>query len=267
MMIERREGRTLFGANAAAYEAARPRYPRALYDVLANQGALVPGTGVLEIGPASGVATRDLIARGARPITLVEPDRRFEQQLLALRALTDPVHLRFEAFEDVDLGDQCFDLACAATSFHWLDQKTRAIKIGQHLRRGGYCGLWWNIFQQLGVDDPFHNATAHLLADLPSYSEQGHAGKIPSALRRDERLAEFATTQMFEIPLVHEWRWTLRLDPWTVRNLYEGFSPMRKLGDNQRQRLLDQLVEIAVQEFNGEVARNMTTILYLARRR
>lgn len=66
-------GRAIFGNDAAGYQAARLGYPPELYAAIADRGNGAVRS-ILEIGPGTGLATRDLLARLA-------PDR-----LLAVEA-------------------------------------------------------------------------------------------------------------------------------------------------------------------------------------
>ena len=55
--------RLSFDAAVAIYDEIRPRYPEAMFDDLFR--LLLPGPVVLEVGPGTGQATRDLLDRGA----------------------------------------------------------------------------------------------------------------------------------------------------------------------------------------------------------
>jgi hypothetical protein len=57
------------------------------------------------------------------------------------------------------------------------------------------------------------------------------------------------------------------LDAAQVRTLYEGFSHIQRLPQARRDKLLDDLMEIAQTRFGGRVERNMTSAVYLARRK
>ena len=63
--------RATFDSVAERYDRARPDYPEALFDVLLRQTGLRAGDRVLEVGCATGKATRPLAERGLR-LTCVE---------------------------------------------------------------------------------------------------------------------------------------------------------------------------------------------------
>ena len=256
-----------FGLNPEGYEDARPPYPEMLYQVLIEHGALARGSATLEIGAASGLATRRLIELGAGPITVVEPDERFAPQLSKLRQTTGAdLRVLSCAFEDARLPTHSFGLVAAATSYHWLDPDTALAKIADALAPGGYVALWWNVFTDLDREDPFHDATLPLFGDQ-AISPSGAPDAIPFALDRTAREAEFARNGAYGPVTYFETRWTLVLDTARVGRLYEGFSHIQRLPRPERDALLQRLMEVAQTQFGGRVERNMTSPIYLARRK
>src|SRR5262245_2144681 len=80
-MNAREESRRLsFEERADDYRQARPPYPAEVYELLADRCGLGPGARVVEIGPGTGQATRELLARGA-VLTAVEPGVRLAAHL------------------------------------------------------------------------------------------------------------------------------------------------------------------------------------------
>src|SRR5208282_5991855 len=68
---ERERLRQTFDRAAGIYDRVRPEYPEALFDDLITLTGLTPGDDLLEVGCATGKATRPLARRGFR-ITCVE---------------------------------------------------------------------------------------------------------------------------------------------------------------------------------------------------
>ena len=68
---KREELRQTFGQAAERYDRARPEYPEELFDDLVALAGLTPGDRLVEVGCATGKATRPLAGRGFR-ITCVE---------------------------------------------------------------------------------------------------------------------------------------------------------------------------------------------------
>ena len=76
--------RSTFESVAARYHAARPDYPEALFDALAELAGLKAGDHLLEVGGATGKATLPLARRGFR-ITVVELGADLAAELLSTR--------------------------------------------------------------------------------------------------------------------------------------------------------------------------------------
>src|SRR5215472_18445759 len=68
---DRERLRRTFDRAAERYDRVRPDYPEALFDDLVALAGLTPGDHLLEVGCATGKATRPLARRGFR-ITCVE---------------------------------------------------------------------------------------------------------------------------------------------------------------------------------------------------
>lgn len=265
-LISEREGRLAFGHNPIGYDAVRPPYPEAVFAVLREQGALFSGATTLEIGAGNGLATGRLLALGATPLTVLEPDRRFAPLLQALpKPVQGDYQIIHHAFEEVEFEAESFDLVVSATAFHWLEPTMRVAKLWQLLKPGGYVALFWNTFQDLTKADSFHEATQHLLGNL-STSPSNRPNEMPFALDRSARETEFLSGGRFALSVYLELHWTLTLDAQQVRLLYEGFSQIARLPSEKRTALLDALVNVAESEFKGIVNRNMTTPLYLFRK-
>jgi hypothetical protein len=255
------DGRRAFGADAVNYDNARPDYPAWVFETLRARCGLKPGARVFEIGPGTGVATRRLVGAGAA-VTAIEPDERLAA---VLRARTPQVAVVDSTFEDATLPSASYDLGVSATAFHWMEQRPALAKVASLLKPRGFWAMWWNVFGDSTRDDPFHDATVHLLegGTTPSHPP---SFKHPFALDEAARIGDLDAAGQFADLEVRMERWTLVLDPVQVRALYATFSQFAPLDDMERNRILDALAEIAATKFNGRVERNMVTALYAARR-
>jgi len=265
--IDRGEGRNLFGADPGRYDWARPDYPTRVYEVLRERCGLGPSTRVLEIGAGTGQVTHRLIEFGADPVVAVEPDESLAAHLSSsTKDFGARVDVRVAAFEDVELPDAWFDLALAATAFHWVDQVVGLRRAAQVLRPGGWWAMWWNVFGDPTQPDPFHEATTRLLSHLSASPSAGAKGRPPFALDVEARRADLGDIGGFQ-SIDHELvRWTAHFDVTQIRALYATFSPISRLEHDERERLLDEIARVAKDEFNGRVARRMVTALYTAQR-
>lgn len=263
--LELNDGRRVFGAVAATYDGARPRYPDAVFELLREHCGLGPGTRVFEVGPGTGLATRPLLAAGAA-VVAVEPDGRMAA---VLRDSAGPERLQgvVAAFENADLPEAGFDLGCAATAFHWLDQRPALAKVTRLLRPGGYWAMWWHVFGDPEQPNPFHDATQQLLAPLGTNPSHPKGRTQHFGLDREDRMADLESVGQFEDLDFELLRWTLVVDAEQVRALYATFSHIAVLEEGKRERILDGLHEIAATQFGGRVERHMLTPLYTCRRK
>lgn len=260
--LDRAFGRQAFGTDPAAYDAARADYPAWVFEALRDDCGLGAGSAVFEIGAGSGKATGPLLALGASPLIAVEPDARLAAFLHGARA-SPALEVRTETFEDVALEAGGFDLGLCATAFHWLDEEAALAKIARLLKPGGWWAALWNVYGDDSFPDAFHEATQSLLGRVKSPS--AGRGGIPFALDAAARIAALDATGGFERVLYRTSHWPLRLSADQTVALYATYSDITARED--RTQVLAELRRIAEAQFDGQVTRNMTTILYLARRR
>ena len=259
--IDRSFGRRAFGSDPASYQAVRPQYPDWVFTTLVERCGLGDGKTVFEIGPGTGTATRRLLELGARPLIAIEPDPRLAAYLRGSQrdAALDVV---VSTFEEAVLDESGFDLGVCATAFHWLEEGIALAKVARLLRPGGWWAMVWNVFGDSSRPDPFHEATK-LLLEGPRGPSAGTHG-VPFALDSTARVEALRDYGVFDLIEHRSSTWTLELDPAQTVALYATFSEINARQD--RQTVLAELGRIARDEFQGCVIRNMTTILYVARR-
>lgn len=165
-------------------------------------------------------------------------------------------------FEDAPLGDESFDLAVAATSFHWVDPSVGLPKIGRVVRSGGWVALWWTSFGDPDRADPFHEATKLLLGGEPRPLGSASEFQLDRPAREAElvRHARLVEVSSELIP------WTARLGSVQVRALYGSFFNVIQRPADERAQLLDSIEMIASSDFGGVVERPFVTVLYTGRR-
>lgn len=266
--IPRREGRRLFGRNPEEYDRVRSDYPPEIYRILRNRCGLAPGTSVFEIGAGTGKASRELLRQGANPLTVIEPDPRLVR---FLRSSLAPWRrrVRFVAtpFEDAELPSGAYDLGVAATSFHWLSERTALRKVARLLRPGGWWAAWWSL-----SGDPFHpnafkKAADHLFRDLPGEHNPRTTERVVYARGRKRRIAALRSVGPFDRIGWRTVHWARKLDTPTLVGLHRTFSNISTLPAPTRRWFLTALRNLADEEFGGEVTMRMVATIYTARRR
>jgi SAM-dependent methyltransferase len=123
-----------FGAAARVYDARRPRYPAELIDDLLMQGAPT----VLDVGAGTGIASEQLLDRGANVLG-IEPDPR-----MAEVARDKGVPIEITTFENWRPAERRFDLVVFGQSFHWVNPEIALPKVHRLLHSGGRLALMWN---------------------------------------------------------------------------------------------------------------------------
>jgi SAM-dependent methyltransferase len=129
-----------FAAAADAYERARPDYPAAAVEWLAERLGLRSGRTVLDLGAGTGKLTRQLEATGAA-IVAVEP---LGEMRAWLEAASPGVLALAGTAEEIPLPDASVDALTVAQAFHWFDRSRALAEMHRVLRPGGAVAVVWN---------------------------------------------------------------------------------------------------------------------------
>ena len=265
--ITRNVRSVVFGRDPEAYDRARLEYPSKVFDVLSTRCGLGPGARVFEIGPGTGIATRELLRRGAEAITLVEPDRRLARYLVSsLGPLREKVHLALAPFGRAKLPSSGFDLGVAASSFHWTSERRALRKVARVLTPGGWWAYWNNLHGDPYRSSPFNEALQPLYRELSGGRSRKEAPRTAAARDRKHRLAALRSVGRFDRILREDIRWSVTLSTARVVALWGTFSDVIVLSPRKRRWFLAGLAAVADQNFGGKVPIPMLTYLYTARR-
>jgi SAM-dependent methyltransferase len=125
-----------FGAEADAYERARPSYPPDAVAWLCDALRITAGHAVADVAAGTGKFTRLLVPTGAW-IVAVEP-------VAAMRARLPRLPATAAAAEHLPFRDASLDAITVAQAFHWFDARAALQEFHRVLRPGGRLGLVWN---------------------------------------------------------------------------------------------------------------------------
>jgi SAM-dependent methyltransferase len=146
---DRERLRQTFGSVAEQYDRARPAYPAAVFDDLAELAQLEPGSRVLEVGPGTGKATAELERRGY-VVTGIE----LSPELAEIARRNAPAaEIAVGDFETWEPPEANFDAVVAFTAFHWIAPALRYAKPARLLRPGGALAVVHT--HHVRNDDPF----------------------------------------------------------------------------------------------------------------
>jgi SAM-dependent methyltransferase len=260
--LDTHQGRHLFGQDPESYDAGRPDYPDRVYEILAAECGLGPGARVVEIGPATGLVTARLLAHQAT-VTAVEPSAPLADFLRAAHP-TEALDVITAPFEEAELPDDAFDLAVAATSFHWVQPDVGAAKLRRIVKPGGYVALWWMMFEDPARPHEFDAAAEEILGMSPGTVMD--PGGPPFQLDVDAH-REYLTTAGFTGFAGEVIRSEVRMDAVRLRTLYASMALVLSHPPEERVRLLDAIENLVVDRFGGEVVRPFVTGFYRADRR
>jgi SAM-dependent methyltransferase len=168
-----------FGAVAAQYDAARPRYPEALFDAVEElSGRPLRGARVLDVGAGTGIVTRLLLGRGAE-VVAVEPTPGMAAQL---RGVLPQVPLVRADGNRLPFADGSADFVTYGQAFHWTTPARSVPEARRVLRPGGALAVFWN------VRDRSHGWPAEqeqrMIAACPQYHGYGAVNDSAPELER-----------------------------------------------------------------------------------
>ena len=239
---------TLFENVVAEYDAARPSYPEGVFDALEP----LRGLRVLDVGAGTGIATRQLIERGADVIA-VDAGPAMLQQAVArtpgLRAvIADGARLAIRS--------GVADLVCFAQSWHWLDEGTRVQESHRVLAPGGRWAAWWTHARpdEEPWFDPFWAAV-----------ERACPG-TDRAQRDTDWGSTIADSELFTAPerVVVPWMRDLSVERWMTD--WTSHSRIAQMPADDRAALLATLRAIVDDAFpSGEMTVRCETWLWIAR--
>lgn len=262
-MSETREPlRRTFDSAADLYEAARSSYPEELFDDLVELAGLERGARLLEVGCATGKATRALLERGFS-IVCVEMGAQ-----LADRARHNlagfPVEIHVAPFEAWEGEPEAFDLVFAATAWHWVDPAVRYRKAYRLLRPGGHLAFWSAGHAFPVGFDPFF-ADIQEVYDAIGESRKGE-WPPPSPEQIPNDVAEIEASGLFEDIQVRRYLWErlYRADEYIA--LLNTFSGHIAMDTQKREHLYREIRRRISRRPDHRVRRHWYAILHVARR-
>ena len=262
-MADREALRKSFDAVAHLYAAARPTYPEALFDDLAELAGLRPGDRLLEIGCGPGTATRPLLERGF-PVVCVELGGRLAGE--ARRNLAGlPAEVHVGRFEDWEPNAREYALVYAATAWRWVDPAKRYAKAHQLLRAGGHLAFWDQTHAFPAGSDPFFEEIQEVYDEIGESREGEWPPTEPQDVADDR--AEIEASGLFAVVGVRRYLWarTYTADQYVA--LLSTFSGHIVMEPAEREHLFAEIRRRIAARSDPRVRRHWLAILHVARRR
>lgn len=257
----RETARATFDSVAALYDEARPGYPQALYDDLIALARLAQNARLLEIGAGTGHATLSLAQHGYR-IDCIELGEQMaalaRERLAAFPAVTVTV-----ADFDRWTADAQYDLAFAASAYHWLNPATRVYRIAGLLVPGGHLAVFRNHHVNSTETAAFNAAVQQ------TYKSVLGVDRASNGLPHSEDIApteaaEWCADGQFATATTRLYRWQQKLSAAEYVRQLATHSDHRMLPETDRAHLFKKLQKLINEDFGGIAEKGYLTLLQIA---
>jgi SAM-dependent methyltransferase len=250
---------SVFDAAAREYDAARPSYPDALFDELERVTGPLAGRLVLDWGAGTGIASRQLAARGARVVSLDIG----EQMLRRALARSPATPCVLATGNQMPVRSGVAGLTTFAQSWHWFDPRAGAAEVARVLAPGGYWAAWWNRARAEG-EGWYDDYQELLTASCPRYTWQHHSDQRLGPDWTDPVVAAAGRLEPAGT-VVLRWTRQLRSADWLTDDRSKSY--VIELEPAAREALLGQIEAIIASRFpDGQMTVPYTTTLTMARK-
>jgi len=253
------EPRRSFDGAAEIYHGVRPGYPPSMFDELFR---LLPNNpAILEVGPGTGQATRDLLSRGANVFAVeIGPAMAAKlREVLPSPALTVMVG----DFEEFDVGEHSFDAVFSATAYHWISQKAQVDRPADVLKPGGMVAIV-DVNQVSSPEDK-----GFFTAAQPIYERYGEGHTGPPAPERNAVDPPMHHVlhgdRRFSDVELRTYDWDQTYSAADYRKLMLSYSSTQMMTPLARRGLLDDMENFVRQQFGDQVTRPIVVTLTTAR--
>ena len=217
-----------FSTRVNAYREHRPRYPRAILDVLRRDCGLTWQTMIADVAAGTGLLSEIFLENG-NPVAAVEPNA-------PMRAVCEELRGEFSLLRCVDgtaeatgLANASVDMITVGQAMHWFNLEATRAEFVRVLRPGGWCAVVYNHRKMSG--DAFHDGYEQVLVDFGK-----DYGAVQSSHLTTDRLAAFfspAAMRCSTLPNAQE----LTLESLRGRILSSSYMPQE--GDPKYAAMMD----------------------------
>jgi SAM-dependent methyltransferase len=250
--------RLSFNEAAEIYDKVRPSYPADLFEELFQMLPSQPE--IVEVGPGTGQATKDLLARGASVLAIeIGPATAAR---LRSNLPSDRLRVAVGDFEVIEIAAGEADAVFSATAYHWISREAETDRPAAILRPGGLMAIV-DIIQVNSPEDAGFFAAAQ-----PIYERygQGHTGPpAPTRESVDPTIrAVLDVDRRFDCVDVRKYDWDQTYSASDYRNLMLSYSGTQMMEESDRVGLLDDMESFIRNDFGGVVTRPLVVTLTTA---
>jgi SAM-dependent methyltransferase len=248
-----------FDAAARLYDKFRPGYPEPLFDDLVELSGIPEGGRILEIGPGTGQATLPLARRGFSVLGLELGASMARACRSNVREFPN-VEIRNTAFEDWQVEPEGFDLALAATAFHWIPYRISYPRCARALKPHGSLGLLWNF-----VDIPDTKFYRDLQGIYRRIVPRMHLS-APPELRIERQRKKIVNSGHFGPVTILRYPWQKEYDADSYIGLLKTMSDHAILAPRVRRDIFRAIRKL-IDDHGGAFTRPVVAVLFLAPKR
>jgi SAM-dependent methyltransferase len=247
--------RLSFNETAEVYDEIRPSYPSDLFDALFE--LLPPEPEIIEVGPGTGQATKDLLARGAT-VHAIEIGVAMANKLRS-NLPTDRLRVSVGDFETMHIETGSVDAVFSATAYHWIAPSAQTDRPTIIVRPGGLIA----IVDLIQVDSPSDGG--FFAAAQPIYQRYGEGHQGPPAPAR--RFVDPAIRSILEADgrfqriTVRKYDWDQTYSATQYRKLMTSYSGTQMMNEADRIGLLDDMESFIQHDFGDQVTRPLVVTL------
>ena len=249
--------RLSFDNAADVYDEARPSYPPELFDELFNLVPMKPQ--IVEVGPGTGKATKDLLARGGS-VHAIEIGPTMATRLRS-NLPSERLRISVGDFESMDIESGA-DAVFSATAYHWISRPAQTDRPARILRLGGLMA----IVDLIQVDSPDDLGFFASVQQIYERYGEGHSGPpAPSRNAVDPPIrAVLEADSRFGPVVVRQWDWNQTYTAPGYVKLMQSYSGTQMMDEQRQQGLLRDMEAFIRTQFGGHVTRPLVVTLTTA---
>jgi SAM-dependent methyltransferase len=244
------------------YDRVRPRYPAAAFDEIFVR--LPPSPPIIEIGPGTGQATRDLLARGAH-VLAVELGAAMAAKLQSNFRDEPGLEILVSSFEAAPVPAAAFDALFSATAYWWVSSPERMTKPVQILKRPAGLMAILDTMQVDAEADRGYFERSHAVYETHGVAPSGgyHRAPPPDAVV-PPIVAELEQSPLYRDVELYRYRADQTYSTSQYADLVRTYSGSQAMTDHAREALIADLSGLIDAEFGGTVTKPLVMTLALA---
>ncbi len=255
------ELRRTFDRVAELYDRVRPTYPPQLFETLFSR--LPPAPEIVEVGPGTGKATADLLARGARVLG-VELGNGLADVLEEKLGADPALRVLRSTFEEADIPRAAFDAVVAFTAYHWVQGPARLEKPAHVLRPSGVLAVVDTNQVVSDVDGGYFDSVQPIYRrydrDSPELKVFSPEDLVPPIFE------ELVASPLYREVELHKYRWDQRYSTSEYGDLLRSYSGSQAMPVEEREAMISELCDVIDRDHGGRLTRPLVITLTMARR-